>query len=98
MAQRTTLDEIRAYIMPLTVAAFGWYMTSLISEVRSDVKLLLETKAVHGEQIEQFRHRIDKLEGKVFSMNVTAVLPHFLQFVFDKTKTLHFNNGAFYYA
>ncbi len=42
--------------------------------------------------------RIDKLEGKVFSMNVTAVLPHFLQFVFDKTKTLHFNNGAFYYA
>lgn len=96
MAQRTTLDELRAYIMPLTIASFGWYMTSLINEIKSDVKLLLETKAIHGEQIEQYRRRIDKLEGKVFSMNV--YLPNYMRFIFDKTKTLHFHNGEFYYA
>lgn len=98
MAQRTTIDEIRAYVMPLTAAAFGWYMTSMISEVRSDVKLLLESKAIHGEQIEQYRRRLDKLESRVFGIGPISLVPHFMQFVFDKTKMLQYKNGEFYYS
>ena len=73
-------------------------MTSMVSEVRPDGKLLLESKAIHGEQIEQYRRRLDKLESKVFGIGRISFVPHFMQFVFDKTKLLQYKNGEFYYS
>lgn len=97
--QRTPLDYIREWLMPIVVAAFGWYMSSLISEIRGDVKTLLDTKA---HQIEQIRSLERAIFGKTsepdedFSYNYTH--KEFNQFLFDKAKTLQYENGKFIYS
>lgn len=98
MAQRTTLDYIREWLMPIVVAAFGWYMSSLISEIRGDVKTLLDSRA---HQIEQIRALERATFGKVsepdedFSYNYKHDCNN--PFLFDKAKTLHYENKKFIY-
>jgi len=94
MPQRTTLDVIREWIMP----AIGIFLSAIILEMRSDVKLLLDSRA---RQIEQIRSLERATFGKVtelkddFSYNYKHNKG--IPFLFDKTKQLHYENKKFIY-
>jgi hypothetical protein len=88
MAQRTPIDYIREFISPILIAIIGYYSMTTLNEIRSDVKTLLETSAKHTEQIRS-------LERKVFGM--VSIEYNYLKIIFDKNKTLKYQDGVFYY-
>lgn len=98
LEQRTVLDYIREWFMPIIVAAFGWYMSAMIAEMRADVKTLLDTKA---HQIEQIRALERAIFGKVSEKKDQAynckLNRRFHNLLFDKTKTLQYLNKEFIY-
>ena len=88
MAQRTPIDYIREFISPILIAIIGYYSMTTLNEIRSDVKTLLETSAKHTEQIRS-------LERKVFGM--VSIDYNYLKIIFDKNKTLKYQDGVFDY-
>jgi len=99
MAVRTVQDYLREYITPALVAAFGWYMSSTISEVRSDVKQLLETRATHTEQLRTIEHRLERLEKSAFGMSSIMIsLYKVAQIIYEKPKQLQYRDGNFFYS
>jgi hypothetical protein len=92
--QRTVLDYIREWIMP----AIGIFLSALILEMRSDIKVLLDSRA---HQIEQIRALERATFGKVtkpdedFSLNYCK--KHEYELFFDKTKQLHYTKKKFIY-
>lgn len=89
MAQKTIPDYIREYISPILITIVGFYTAMTLNEIKLDIKSLLETKAAHSEQIRA-------LERKVFGQIFIQI--HGLDFIFDKTKVLKYEDGQFYYA
>ena len=98
MEQRTVLDYIREWLMPIVVAAFGWYMSYMIAEMRADVKTLLDSKA---HQIEQLRALERAVFGKVSEPEDQAfndkIKRDFYSIIFDKNKVLKYENETFIY-
>ena len=92
--QRTVLDHVREWIMP----AIGIFLSALVLEMRSDIKILLDSRA---HQIEQIRALERATFGKVsepdedFSLNYKGNTGN--PFLFDKTKQLHYTNKKFIY-
>lgn len=89
MAQKSVQDYIREFLSPILITIVGYYTISTLNEIKSDIKTLLETKAVHTEQLRA-------LERKVFALYSIQIRG--LDFIFDKTKTLKYDGGVFYYA
>jgi hypothetical protein len=99
MAQKTVQDYIREYITPALVAVFGWYLSATITEVRSDVKSLLESKATHTEQLRTIENRLERLEKDRFGISSILIsLYKVAHFVYDKPKQLQYRDGEFYYT
>ena len=78
--------------------AIGIFISAVILEMRGDVKILLDSRA---HQIEQIRALERATFGKVnkpdkdFSYNDKHKEPY--QFLFDKSKTLQYENKKFVY-
>ena len=78
--------------------AIGIFISAVILEMRGDVKILLDSRA---HQIEQIRALERATFGKVnkpdkdFSYNHKHKDPY--QFIFDKAKTLQYENKKFVY-
>ena len=99
MAQKTIQDYIREYITPALVAAFGWYMSATITEVKTDVKALLETRATHTEQLRTIEHRLERLEKSAFGMSSIMIsLYKVAHIIYEKPKQLQYRDGTFYYS
>lgn len=99
MAQKTIQDYIREYITPGLITIFGWYMSTTITEVKTDVKALLETRATHTEQLRTIESRMDKVERKVFGFSLIAVSFYkVLNIVYEKPRQLEYRNGSFDYV
>jgi hypothetical protein len=91
MATRNTIDEVKAWLTPTLIAILGYLLNSGIQDLKADLKELKQLGGIHEK-------RIQKLEYKVFGISSAFALPHFNPFVFDKTKTLHYNGVKFFYA
>jgi hypothetical protein len=99
VATKTVQDYLREYITPALVAAFGWYMSATITEVKTDVKQLLETRATHTEQLRTIEHRLERLEKSAFGMSSIMIsLYKVAQIVYEKPKQLLYRDGNFYYS
>jgi len=99
VATKTVQDYLREYITPALVAVFGWYMSATITEVKTDVKQLLETRATHTEQLRTIEHRLERLEKSAFGMSSIMIsLYKVAQFVYEKPKRLQYRDGNFFYS
>ena len=92
----TNLKEVTKYLIGIIVAGFSWYMSQTIQEIRSDIKILLESKATNAEQIRSQEHRLDNLEHRIFGSNFSLNLGPRIDY--DKPKTLAYNGIRFYYS
>ena len=93
--QRTPLDYIREWLMPLVIAAFGWYMSSLISRVNAKIDILLEDKAAKTEQIRSLERAVFGKISKSQDNGYNKPMEHTL--IFDKARW-HYEKGKFIYS
>lgn len=87
------------YIIGIALTCFGWFISTTLTEIKSDIKILLEDKAAKTEQIRALeRAAFGKITAEIdmsFSSNQN---PHFYNMIFDKTKTLKYENEHFIYS
>lgn len=70
-----SLDRVKAYIAPLIVSAFCVVMWDMITEIRSDVKMLLKTSAQNDVRVEELGRRMDIVEGLIAQNRLFAIKP-----------------------
>ena len=63
-------SRIKAYLTPILITCFGAISWSLISEIRTDVKLLLEANAQTQVKIQQLEKRLDGVENILYSQRL----------------------------
>lgn len=68
-------SRIKAYLTPILITCFGAISWSLISEIRTDVKLLLEANAQTQVKIQQIEKRLDGVESIFYSQRMFALKP-----------------------
>lgn len=91
MAQRTAMDEFRAWLTPVLIGVVGYLLNNGINDLKDEINKLKEMSGTHES-------RIQRVEFKVFGISYSGAYLHPLQFIYDKTKTLHYREGVFYYA
>jgi hypothetical protein len=68
-------SKIKAYLTPILITCFGAVSWSLISEIRTDVKLLLGANAQTQVKIQQIEKRLDGVESIFYSQRMFALKP-----------------------
>ncbi len=68
-------SRIKAYLTPILITCFGAISWSLISEIRTDVKALLEANAQTQVKIQQLEKRLDGVENVLYSQRMFALKP-----------------------
>lgn len=95
MAQEThtTKEAVFVYFGPILLAVVGWFMAHTLTEVKNDVKTLLETNATLKEKVHQLEIKIEAMEKKCLipRESVSDVLV-------DKQKTLVMTKFGFKYV
>jgi len=90
--------EALKYILGITLACLGWFIASTVTRINTKLDLLLQDKATKTEQIRSLERAIF---GKIsepnedFTYNYKHEEPN--KFLFDKAKTLYYENGKFIY-
>lgn len=70
----STFDErIKAWLTPGLITCFGVLSWNLITEIRADVKILLESNAQVRTKIEGLEKRMDGIESIIYNHNVLAI-------------------------
>lgn len=67
--------KIRAWLTPGLITAFGMVSWSLIEEIRSDVKLLLNNDAQTRVRLEALEQKMDRTENFIYGERLFATKP-----------------------
>lgn len=96
MTQESPTFKRDFYLMfgPLLVAAVGWFMSSTLTEIKQDVKLLLEANATLKEKVHQLETKLETLDRDTKKANP----PLSNLILFDKTKKLVLTKRGFCYV
>lgn len=68
-------QKVKAWITPGLITAFGVLSWSLISEIRSDVKMLLNNDAQTRVRLDALELRMQKTEAVLYSDRLFAIKP-----------------------
>lgn len=68
-------DKVKGWISPMIISAFGMVLWSLMSEIRSDVKVLLKAQAQNDIKIENLDRRVTLMEAFISPNQLFAIKP-----------------------
>lgn len=68
-------DKIRIWAAPGLSGALWLICIAIISEVRSDVKQLLHSRAETAVEISELKRRVTNMEERVFAQRLFAIKP-----------------------
>jgi hypothetical protein len=71
----TVESRVKAWLTPMLITCFGVVSWSLITEIRSDVKLLLSANAETQIKIQNLEKRMDGVEHILYSQRTFALKP-----------------------
>lgn len=69
------LDKVKSWLSPMIVSGFGFVLWSLLSEIRSDVKVLLQAEAATNIKIENLERRVTATEVLITENRLFAIKP-----------------------
>ena len=69
------LDKVKSWLSPMIVSGFGFVLWSLLSEIRSDVKSLLQAEAATNIKIENLERRVTATEVLITENRLFAIKP-----------------------
>lgn len=70
-----SLDRVKSWISPMIISSFGFVLWSLLQEIRTDVKSLLQTSAAANIKIENLDRRVTSLEAMITPDRLFAIKP-----------------------
>jgi hypothetical protein len=70
----STEEKIKAYLTPILITCFGVVSWSVITEIRADVKALLQSNAQLGVRVGELERRMTNVEYSV-SDRLFAIKP-----------------------
>lgn len=70
-----SLDKVKGWLSPMVVSGFGLVLWSLLSEIRSDVKVLLQAEAATNIKIENLERRVTATEVLITENRLFAIKP-----------------------
>lgn len=70
-----SLERVRPWVSPMIVSGFGFVLWSLLQEIRSDVKVLLQAEAATNIKIENLERRVTVAEGFLANNRLFAIKP-----------------------
>jgi hypothetical protein len=68
-------EKIKAWLTPGLITVFGVFSWNLITEIRSDVKILLKSSAQTEIKIEDLSRRMTNAESVLYSEKLFATKP-----------------------
>ena len=69
------LEKVKSWLSPMIVSGFGFVLWSLLSEIRSDVKVLLQAEAATTIKIENLERRVTATEVLITQNRLFAIKP-----------------------
>jgi len=69
------LERMKGWLSPMIVSGFGFVLWSLLSEIRSDVKSLLQAEAATTIKIENLERRVTATEILITQNRLFAIKP-----------------------
>jgi len=69
------LDKVKSWLSPMIVSGFGFVLWSLLSEIRADVKVLLQAEAATNIKIENLERRVTATEVLITENRLFAIKP-----------------------
>ena len=69
------LEKVKGWLSPMVISAFGFVLWSLLSEIRSDVKVLLQAEAATNIKIENLDRRVSATEALISQNRLFAIKP-----------------------
>lgn len=70
-----SLDRVKSYVTPFLLSAFCVVMWDMITEIRSDVKMLLKTSAQNDIRVEGLERRVEIVETFIAQNRLFALKP-----------------------
>ena len=70
-----SLEKVRPWVSPMIVSGFGFVLWSLLQEIRSDVKVLLQAEAATNIKIENLERRVSATEAFMAQNRLFAIKP-----------------------
>jgi hypothetical protein len=70
-----SLEKVKSWLSPMIISAFGFVLWSLLSEIRSDVKSLLQAEAATNIKIENLERRVTATEVMLTQNRLFAIKP-----------------------
>jgi hypothetical protein len=70
-----SLEKVKSWLSPMIISAFGFVLWSLLSEIRSDVKSLLQAEAATNIKIENLERRVTSNEVLITQNRLFAIKP-----------------------
>lgn len=70
-----SLDRVKSWLNPMIISGFGLVLWSLLQEIRSDVKALLQSQAVSNIKIENLDRRVTATESMIVQNRLFAIKP-----------------------
>ena len=70
-----SLEKVKSWLSPMIISAFGMVLWSLLSEIRSDVKSLLQAEAATNIKIENLERRVTATELLITQNRLFAIKP-----------------------
>jgi len=70
-----SLDRVKSWLSPMIISGFGFVLWSLLQEIRSDVKSLLQAEAATTIKIENLERRVTATETFLAQNRLFAIKP-----------------------
>ena len=70
-----SLERVKSYVTPFLLSAFCVVMWDMITEIRSDVKMLLKTSAQNDIRVEGLDRRVAIVETYIAQNRLFALKP-----------------------
>lgn len=70
-----SLDRVKSWASPMIISGFGFVLWSLLQEIRSDVKALLQAEAATNIKIENLDRRVTATEAFLAQNRLFAIKP-----------------------
>jgi hypothetical protein len=70
-----SLDRVKSWISPMIISGFSVVLWSLLQEIRTDVKSLLQAEAATNIKIENLDRRVTSLEAFIAQNRLFAIKP-----------------------
>jgi hypothetical protein len=71
-SENLLINKVKVWLFPSLITVLGWFLVTSITEMKSDIKILLTQSSSDKATIEALTKQVDMLNQKVFTQSQDA--------------------------